>query len=377
MKISVLLPNTAMGGAEKLHFNLIDDWLKRDFDVELIVLFDLPSRSKDDAISLLNPKCKVRYLHLTKFRHSLFSLIRVFRSNQDDIILAPMWPLTCISIMAWLLSGSKAKLFISEHTNITASFLNETKTNLFLIRLSQFCLYRFASGIIAVSKGVQDDIAQLAKISTQEVKVIYNPVINGLTTTSAEMIREYEQHYWDPKYPLRILGVGTLKEQKNFSLLLKAFNSLSANIRSKSQLVILGDGPLKENLLSEIKHYDLKNQIFLKGNVLETHPWYSSASLFVLSSSWEGFGNVLVEALECGTPIVSTDCKSGPSEILDNGRFGRLVPINDCEALKNAIESSLAARHDPNTLKKRAQDFLISKISLEYLNFFIKDISSK
>ena len=376
MKISVLLPNTAMGGAEKLHFNLIDDWIKRDFDVELIVLFDLPSDTQEEAISLLTSKCKVRFLSLTKFRHSLFSLIRIFRSNDADILLAPMWPLTCVSILAWLLSGSKSKLFISEHTNITASFANETKTSLLLIRLSMFCLYRFASGIIAVSKGVQYDLAQLARISPQEIKVIYNPVIDGSRSTNREIIQEYKKYFWDPGYPIRILGVGTLKEQKNFSLLLKAFNNLSTNIRAQSQLVILGDGPLKENLLREIKHYDLEKQVFLKGNVLDTHPWYSSASLFVLSSSWEGFGNVLVEALECGTPIVSTNCKSGPSEILDNGRFGRLVPINDYKSLKNGIESSLGISHDSEILKVRAEDFLISKISPQYKDCFTKGVSS-
>ena len=123
-------------------------------------------------------------------------------------------------------------------------------------------------------------------------------------------------------------------------------------------------------MLSEIESYGLEKQIFLKGNVLDTYPWYASSSLFVLSSSWEGFGNVLVEALECGIPIVSTDCKSGPSEILENGKFGTLVPVNDHHALQNAIEIVLNMDHDSQILKTRAQDFSIKKISREYLNYF-------
>lgn len=371
MKISVLLPKTSMGGAEKLHFNLLNDWIQQGLDVELVVLLDLPLDEEDqEAFSLLHPDCKVTTFNQKKLRSCVLPLIQYFKSYDGNVILSPMWPLTCISIFAWLFSGTKAKLFISEHTNLTASHEHETNSNLWLLRFSMILLYRLATGIIAVSDGVKNDVANLALLRKSQIDVIYNPVATELGACSIEKISEYQKNYWDSAYSIRILGVGTLKEQKNFSLLIKAFSFLSSEIRDRSQLIILGDGPLRLSLLSEIESYGLEKQIFLKGNVLDTYPWYASSSLFVLSSSWEGFGNVLVEALECGIPIVSTDCKSGPSEILENGKFGTLVPVNDHHALQNAIEIVLNMEHDSQILKTRAQDFSIKKISREYLNYF-------
>ncbi|MBT6045933.1 MAG: glycosyltransferase, partial [Candidatus Scalindua sp.] len=107
----------------------------------------------------------------------------------------------------------------------------------------------------------------------------------------------------------------------------------------------------------------------LPGFVTDPYPWFRSADLFVLSSRWEGFGNVIVEALECGVPVVSTNCLSGPAEILENGRYGKLVPVQDVEALADAIVNSLAGPHDREPLIRRAQDFSVRKISDQYLAY--------
>ena len=368
MSIAVFLPTLWIGGAEKLHVYLINEWIKAGHEVELIVLFD--STHNIDVESLIDERCKKTFLNLKSYKHSIFSLIKFFYKNKHDFFLVPMWPLTIIAIFAWMLNGCVGKIIISEHTNISASSSAEINTPLFLIKLSIFIFYRFANGIIAVSKGVKNDIENLGKINSDKIKVIYNPSALGIIKPTQKELKLYSESLWKPKYKFKFLGVGSLKEQKNFSLLIEAFSKLEPEILADSQLIILGDGPLMQDLLSQVNNSQLSDQISLPGRVLNPYPWFQSANVFVLSSSWEGFGNVLVEALECSLPIVSTDCLSGPSEILLDGLYGKLVPVNDADALSKGMHFSLTAKHDLQKLYQRSQDFTVQKISSQYLQYF-------
>ena len=121
--------------------------------------------------------------------------------------------------------------------------------------------------------------------------------------------------------------------------------------------------------MSLIDQLGLHDRVVLPGFVTDPYPWFRSADLFVLSSRWEGFGNVIVEALECGVPVVSTNCLSGPAEILENGRYGKLVPVQDIEAIADAIVNSLAEPHDRELLMRRAQDFSVRKTSDQYIAY--------
>jgi glycosyltransferase involved in cell wall biosynthesis len=164
------------------------------------------------------------------------------------------------------------------------------------------------------------------------------------------------------------LAVGTLKEQKDFTTLIQSVNEVAANI--PVSLIILGEGPERARLESLSKSLGISEKISLPGYVVDTAPYFNAADLFILSSAWEGFGNVLVEALECGTPVISTNCKSGPSEILENGKYGKLVPVKDYFALARGIEEMLAADHDTELLKKRAEFFSVERIALQYIDYF-------
>ena len=134
--------------------------------------------------------------------------------------------------------------------------------------------------------------------------------------------------------------------------------------------MILGEGDLRPAMERQIAELGLQDRVALPGFFQDPYPWFRSADLFVLSSDWEGFGNVIVEALECGVPVVSTDCPSGPAEILENGRYGRLVPVGDVDALANAIIVTLHETPDRQALMNRAKDFSVDKISDEYLSYF-------
>lgn len=178
-----------------------------------------------------------------------------------------------------------------------------------------------------------------------------------------EALRSTEQ-LWTAAPGGRILTVGSLKAQKNHPLLLRAFARLA---RPDARLMILGggdDAPLRR-LAAEL---GIADRVVLAGFHLDPTPFYQTADLFVLSSDHEGFGNVIVEALAQGLPVVSTDCPSGPAEILEGGRWGALVPVGDAEALAAAIDRALATPHDPDALKRRAADFAPAIAARRYLD---------
>jgi len=169
--------------------------------------------------------------------------------------------------------------------------------------------------------------------------------------------------------------VGGLKREKDFPLLLHAFSRLRNKVDAR--LLILGEGDERSALEALIRELGLQEPVFLPGFVPDTVPFHAHADLFVLSSSNEGFGNVIVEALEQGTPVVSTDCLSGPAEILEGGRYGTLVPVGDVEALAKAMEDALTHPHDTEALKRRAQDFDVGRIADQYLDLLLPDRRDK
>jgi glycosyltransferase involved in cell wall biosynthesis len=160
------------------------------------------------------------------------------------------------------------------------------------------------------------------------------------------------------------LAVGTLKVIKDYNTLLHAFALLRQRVDAR--LLVLGEGECRPALEAQISQLGIETSVFMPGFVKDLSPYYQHADLHVLSSTGEGLPTVLIEALEAGTPVVSTDCQSGPREILSDGKFGRLVPVGEAVALAAAMSESLAATHDTTALKARAQDFSIDKAVDQY-----------
>jgi glycosyltransferase involved in cell wall biosynthesis len=161
------------------------------------------------------------------------------------------------------------------------------------------------------------------------------------------------------------VAIGSLKSQKDYPTLLKAFVLLRD--RRPARLLILGEGPERPALERLIGELGLVDRVRLAGYVADPYPYLEMADLFVLSSAWEGLGNVIIEALVCGTPVVATDCRSGPAEILENGRYGRLVPVSDPESLAAAMAASLTETPDRDVLRARGAEFSVERAADQYL----------
>jgi len=207
-------------------------------------------------------------------------------------------------------------------------------------------------------------IISTAGLPRERIQVIYNPVLTPQIPSMAAMPLDHP--WFAPGEPPVILGAGRLRREKDFASLIRAF----ARLRTQRpvRLVILGEGEERAALEALVQVLGIESVVSLPGFVENPFTYMSKATVFVISSVWEGFGNVLVEAMACGMPVVSTDCPSGPSEILEYGRYGPLVPVGDIEALAEAIGLTLENPIDAETLQRRAGNFSIDNIPDQYLD---------
>ena len=363
--IAIILPNLYGGGAERLHVHLANKWIQAGYEVTFVL-----QKAEGDLLPLLDSRVHVVDLGAPRIRGSILRLRAHLKVVKYDVILSSLWPLTVSSVMSWVLAGRPGKLFLSNHINLTAATqaLPKVRGEIYYIRASFWLTYWLATGIIAVSEGVKRDVCALASLSDDDVVVIYNPTATGVDID--DLPHAIQNNLWGEDSGFRVLSVGTLKYQKGHDVLIRAFALVVQELNAK--LIILGEGGFRQSLEELIEELGLKERVILLGFRRDPYPWFKSADLFVLASRWEGFGNVIVEALECGVPVVSTDCPSGPAEILDNGRFGVLVPVENHIVLAAEIRKSLMKCHDRQVLRKRASEFSVDAISEKYLAYFNK-----
>jgi glycosyltransferase involved in cell wall biosynthesis len=222
--------------------------------------------------------------------------------------------------------------------------------------------YPWADYVVGVSEGVVDDLVQYADLGPEKMRVVFNPIVSDDLTEKA---RAALDHPWfaDGSPPV-LVAAGRLRPQKDFPTLLRAFAQVAAG--RPARLLILGEGPERARLESLVAELGLDDAVQLPGATSNPYAYMARAAAFVLSSRWEGLPTVLVEALACGAPIVSTDCPSGPREILAGGRYGMLVPVEDVDALAGALAAALAGEvarppeesWRPYTLDRVVDDYL-------------------
>lgn len=361
MKIAIVLPDLRGGGVERIRIVLAHEFVRAGHDVEFVLM-----QAQGGLIEEARASFPVVDLGARRIREVPIALIRYLRSRRPAVLLAAMWPLTVIAPLASRLSRHRCKVLVSEHGMLSAQYRDWGRAHRAVLRSSMAVGYRLADRRVGVSAGVASDIAALSGLRPDQFDIIYNPVPPRLEP-SADAIRDAEVLWSSPKRA-RILTVGSIKAVKNHPLLLRAFARLD---RPEARLMFVGDGAGRDELLLLAQELGVADRVILAGFHRDPTPFYKTADLFVLSSDYEGFGNVIVEALACGAPVVSTDCPSGPAEILKDGRWGRLVPVRDAEALAEAIEEALASEHDCEALKRRAKDYAPQIAARQYLDLLL------
>lgn len=304
-----------------------------------------------------------------KMRH-LPSLVRYFRGTRPDAVFAATAPFNLMAVWARRLAHLEIPVVVSEHNQLSGDTVGDRQWRYDCPPSLLFRGYMQSDGIVAVSDGVADELTEHAGVPGSRIATVYNPVVGSFLETRA---RDAMDHPWfAPGQPPVIIGAGALKPQKDFPTLIRAF----ARVRERrpARLVILGgirnpgkDTEYVEELRSLPSALGVADDVDFTGFVTNPFAYMSRADLFVLSSRWEGLGNVLIEALACGCPAVSTDCPSGPAEILDHGRVGPLVPVGDDEALADAMIKVLDAPPSPKMLKERTTFFTVENSVDRYL----------
>lgn len=366
-RISILMPHLHGGGAERVAVNLANCFVDRGYAVDMVLL-----SATGEFLTDLGPGICVIDLQVKRLRGALLPFARYLRRVRPSAVLSCMWPLTVIALWTRILARVTVTVVVAEHTTWTRDPLARSAFRRWLIVATMRWSFPAADGIIAVSQGAAADLARFANLERQTITVIYNPVIGEveLPIFRGTLLPD---SWWSGSHR-KVLAVGMLKEIKDYATLLNAFALLLKRVDAR--LLILGEGGDRAALEAQVRKLGIESNVFMPGFVKDPSPYYQHADLHVLSSNGEGFGNVIVEALAVGTPVVSTNCQSGPSEILSDGRFGRLVPVGDAVALAAAMTESLADTHDTAALKARAQDFSIDKAVDRYLELLFPQASS-
>jgi glycosyltransferase involved in cell wall biosynthesis len=298
------------------------------------------------------------------------SLVAYLRETRPDALLAAEPRYNVMAAWGRRASGLNSRLVISERIQMSCQadgVWGERRLH-DLVRSA----YLDADAIVAVSDGVADDLAAHAGIPRQRIATIYNPVVGPDLLAKAQ---EQLDHPWfGPGQPPVILSAGRLDPQKDFATLIRAFAQLRA--RRPARLVILGTAnPTRSAYAEELRALPgtlgVADDVSLPGFVANPLAFMARASVFVLSSRYEGLPGVLIQALACGCPVVSTDCPSGPREILDHGRFGPLVPVGDARALASALEATMDAPPPAEHLQSRAQLFTVKRAVDAYLEMLL------
>ncbi len=300
---------------------------------------------------------------------ALPALISYLRTKHPDFLLTALDNASVIAVLAKYLSHVTTQVVVSVHAPL--SWTHGRAKSLFgkiFLRLIQWS-YPRANAVVAVSEGVRHDLIWHFGLDRHKVHTIYNPIIDArLQEMGGEVL---EDRWFGAQQVPVILAVGRLSMEKDYPTLIRAFSL--ARQQRPARLLILGEGDERARLQALVSELGLTQDVELAGFTANPYVFMKQASCYVLSSTFEGFGNVIVEALAMGCRVVSTSCPGGPAEILNGGEFGRMVPVGDVAAMAAALLETLEDDHQPSSylpLMKHLQKFEVQNVARKYAALF-------
>jgi len=292
------------------------------------------------------------------------------RRERPEAILSAMDHANLVTIWASKLSRVPCRVVVSVHNTLSRAIAYDADLRGRLIPTLIGIFYPWADEIVAVSSGVADDLSKITGLQRERIQVIYNPVA---TPDLFEKARESLEHPWfAPGEPPVILSVGRLTKQKDYPTLIRAFDLVHRE--RPTRLVILGEGEERPKLEALVRELGLDDDVTLPGFVDNPYAYMARSAVFVLSSAWEGLPTVLIEAMAVGTPVVSTDCPSGPAEILEGGKWGKLVPVGDVESLAEAIAHKISSPMQKSRLDV-CERFRMDKVIAQYIDILTEVVN--
>ncbi len=356
--IAIFLSFSGSGGVEKMVVNLAQGFFELGCRVDMVI-----ARAHGVHLQLIPEG--IRQIRLGK-RHTLSNLpglARYLKREKPDALLAVKDRGIKVAILARRIAGYKGTIVGRLGTTVSEAICGKGVFRRYLWYGSMRLFFPALDHVVAVSEGVAQDILAITGLPETRVTAIPNPVVTPeLNLLAGEDI----DHPWLRKpVPPVVIGMGRLTEQKDFFTLIRAF--FEARKERTCRLIIVGEGRQRESLSKLIADLDLEKDVSLPGFVSNPYAWLSRSSLFVLSSKWEGSPNALTEALALGIPVVSTNCRSGPNEILKGGKYGELVAVGDWKALGQSISRTLAHPLPSEFLKEASAPYTVKASCSAYL----------
>jgi glycosyltransferase involved in cell wall biosynthesis len=360
-RIAVFLPSLDGGGVERVFAELCGEFAALGYAVDLVL-----ASARGPYLSEVSARVRIVDLDAGGVLSSLPKLIRYLRSARPCVMLSGLDHANVIGIVACAVAGGRTRCVVSMRSVPTAVWQENRSVRGWIILQLVKILYRFADRIVGNSSAVAHDLARFQRIPARKIAVIYNPLdINRIVLASRAAV----DHPWLVEgAPPIVLGVGSLAVLKDFPTLIRAFALVRS--RCNCRLVILGEGPDRAALEELMRELGLGGDVLLPGFVANPFAWMKRARVFVSSSLTEGCPNALMQALACGTPVVSTACPGGSAEILEDGKWGHLVAVRNPSAMADAIIATIAATNRLN-VQQRAADFALATIAREYLQILL------
>ncbi len=374
MKVLFIVPNLVAGGAERQIIYLMRGLLERGITPSLFMLDPVGVFLDEipDGVKVYLPKSHRpsdpsmnQVIHHRNPLKIIREIIRVVRKENPDVLYSRHWPTKIPTAFAGWLLGKKVVLSEANSLTYEMAYRDTRRRSFYLKNIA--C--RLADVVVTVSKGVADGLDQLFKLNSK-VRVIYN----GLDLEAIEKKSQEEiSHPWFNQAQPIVVAVGRLVNQKGFAHLLDAVKLV--NSKTPLRLIMMGDGKLKEELIKQAEELGIKDKVDFLGVKKNPFAYMARCDLFVLSSLYEGMPNVLIEAMALGLPVISTNCPYGPSEIIEDGKNGILIPIGNPQAISEAILRVLGDKQLRDNLrieaKRRAKDFSLENMVSEYTELFL------
>lgn len=369
-KVLFFIYQMGAGGAARTLLNILNHLDRQRFEPILVTLNFDGSYEK-----FLKEDIKFIKLTTNRLRKSIIPLAKVIRREKPDLIFSTIPVYNTVATLARFLSFTKTKGIVREAAYLGGDFKTNLKLRLFGL------LYQTAHQVVSLSEGVKQNLINRYRINEQKITVIYNPIdLQNIEKqiTTGKLPAEHEVIF--QKNTKIIVTAGRLVAEKDQQTLLKAF----AKVRQKLdvELFILGEGELEQSLKQQAKALGILKYVHFAGFVSNPYIYFHRADLFALSSLNEGFGHVLVEALATKVPIISTACKPGALEVLDNGQYGTLVPLKNADKMSEKMYDLLTLTDEEkeeiiNKGYQRAQMFAVEKIVHQYEQLFFQTIGDK
>jgi len=359
-RLAIFVAFSGAGGVERVVHSLLQGLAAHDIEVDLLAVVGKKGWLPD----IPWPNIRVIDLKVKHSQMALFAVARYLRKERPDVLMVAKDRAIRMGVLARWLAGVDTKLVGQLHNNISGYLDTKTPLQRWLRTAPMRWLFPAVDLIVCVSEGVIEDTVKITGLPRSRMVAIRNPIITpDIYPRSDEPV----DHPWfnnGQTIPV-IVGAGRLTPEKDFATLIKAFHQLRRH--KACRLLILGEGPLRRKLEQLAEELGIADAVSLAGYQANPFAYMKKAALFVLSSAWEGSGNVLVEALALGIPSVSTDCPYGPSETLADGQFGPLVPVGDADALAQAMLDTLDNPLPPRVLQEAVVAFSVEYSTQRYL----------